>query len=233
TATGARGRGRSRQQVAMRRRAAVLSVLTVVGLGYVLLFTPTLGVRSVEVVGVSGAVAADIRSAADVPRERPMLRVDTDAVAGRVAALPEVAEVAVTRSWPSTLTVTVRERVAVAYHVDGTTVSLVDTAATPFKRVDEAPAGLPRFEHADPSPDDPASRAAATVLASLPPELSGRVTAVRAATPGDVRFDLGDGSTVRWGDAEQNRIKARVLSVLLTRDGSVYDVASPELPTVS
>jgi cell division protein FtsQ len=72
-----------------------------------------------------------------------------------------------------------------------------------------------------------------TVLAALPAELADEVVAARASTPGAVEFDLADGRVVRWGDADQNTQKAQVLAVLLTREGEVYDVSSPELPTVS
>ncbi len=60
-----------------------------------------------------------------------------------------------------------------------------------------------------------------------------QVVSAGATTPGSVEFELVDDRIVRWGDAEQNAYKAKVLSVLLTREGTVYDVSSPELPTVS
>ncbi len=119
-----------------------------------------------------------------------------------------------------------------AYHDSGEILSVVDAGGTVFERVGQAP-DLPRLEVPDPGPDDARTRAATAVLAALPSGLADRVTAVRAPTPGSVELALTGDETVRWGDARQNGYKARVLSVLLTREGSTYDVSSPELPTVS
>ncbi len=219
--------------MAQRRRIALLSAVTVAALGYLLWFTPFLGVSTVEVVGARTVADDAIRTAADVPADHPLLRVDTDEVAARVGELPDIATVAVTRSWPSTLTITVTERRAVAYHQGGGGIRLVDAHGVLYKRVSEPPDGLPRLELLDPGPADDATRAVTRALASLPPELAAQVVAARATTPGDVEFDFTGGRVVRWGDAHQNTDKARVLGVLLTREGTVYDVSSPELPTVS
>ena len=45
--------------------------------------------------------------------------------------------------------------------------------------------------------------------------------------------DLANGKTVRWGNADDSARKAAVLAALMTRPGKVYDVSSPDLPTVS
>mgnify|MGYP001680284448 FL=1 len=44
---------------------------------------------------------------------------------------------------------------------------------------------------------------------------------------------LSDGARVRWGDASESALKARVLKVLLSQRASVYDVSSPHAPTTS
>ncbi|MER7116869.1 cell division protein FtsQ/DivIB [Saccharomonospora azurea] len=228
-----RARGGSRRQVVQRRRILLLGVLTVVTLGYLLWFTPFLGVSTVEVVGARTVAVQAVRSAAAVPEEQPLLRVDADEVAARVRELPDIATAEVTRSLPSTLTITVTERRAVAYHDDDRGIRLVDATGVPYKRVEEPPDGLPRLELFDPGPADDVTRTVTGVLASLPDELADQVVAARADTPGAVEFDFTDDRIVRWGDAEQNTEKAQVLAVLLTREGTVYDVSSPELPTVS
>lgn len=225
--------GASHRRVVQRRRIALLSLVTVVALGYLLWFTPFLGVRAIEVVGTRTVSADAVRAAADVPEEHPLLRVDTAEVAARVSGLPDIATAEVTRSWPSTLTITVTERKPVAYHEGGEGIRLVDSGGVPYKRVSEPPEGLPRLELLAPGPADEATRAVTRVLSSLPAELADQVVAARATTPGDVEFDFTDDRIVRWGDAHQNRAKAEVLKVLLTREGTVYDVSSPELPTVS
>jgi cell division protein FtsQ len=43
---------------------------------------------------------------------------------------------------------------------------------------------------------------------------------------------LADGRTVIWGTNERTDEKAQKLAALLTQPGHVYDVSSPDLPTV-
>ena len=50
---------------------------------------------------------------------------------------------------------------------------------------------------------------------------------------GQVTLVLSDGARVRWGDASESALKARVLKVLLSQRASVYDVSSPHAPTTS
>ena len=64
---------------------AVIAVL-VVGLGLLLYFTPIMSARSIVVTGL-GAVTQDEIVAARVASGTPLLQVDTDAVAERVAGL--------------------------------------------------------------------------------------------------------------------------------------------------
>lgn len=218
----------------MRRRwIALLSVVTVVGLGYLLFFTSFLGVGSVEVVGASAVPADVILGAAAVPARQPMLRVDTGEIAARVDKLPAIESVDVSRSWPSTIKITVTERTPVAFFAGSDGAHLVDTTGLDYKTLPKEPAGLPELTLARVAPDDPVTRSVVAVVVALPQELTNEVTTVRAQTPGGVEFTLKNGKVVRWGDATDAVRKAKVLAVLLTRRGHTYDVASPELPTVS
>lgn len=230
---GSSGGRPSRQVVRQRRQVFALSVLTVLTLGYLLFFTSLVGVRSVEVVGARQVPAERVRELAAVPPRRPMLGVDTDAVAERVRTLPAVATVEVSRSWPTTIEIVVTERTPIGFYDTGERLYLVDRAGVVYKRIPEPIEGMPKLELPKVGPDDAATRAVASVLAGLPPQLRERVTIARADTPGSVELVLADGRIVRWGDAEQSERKAKVLAVLLTREGEVYDVSSPELPTVS
>ncbi|TQJ01914.1 cell division protein FtsQ [Amycolatopsis cihanbeyliensis] len=223
----------SRSKAMRRRWIAVLSVLTVLGLAYVLLFTSLLGVRSVEVHGTGDLTAEQVRQAADVPHHRAMLRLDTGEIRDRVTRLPRVAEVEVSRSWPSTIEITVTERTAVGFFDTGAELRLVDGDGVVFRTVPEPPSGLPELKLARVAPDDPVTRAVTAVLGQFPPPLRERVVSVGANTPASVELTLADGKIVRWGDAEQPERKAKVLAALMTREGTTYDVSSPELPTVS
>ena len=53
-------------------------------------------------------------------------------------------------------------------------------------------------------------------------------------TPANCVFGRGkvDGRTVVWGTTDRTEEKALKLAALLTQPGQVYDVSSPDLPTV-
>ncbi|HET6289235.1 MAG TPA: FtsQ-type POTRA domain-containing protein [Amycolatopsis sp.] len=226
----------ARRKELRRRWVALLSVLTVVALVHLLWFSSMLGVRQVDVLGASSVPAEQIRAAAAVPDQIPMLRLDTDDLRDRVAQMPGIATVDVSRSWPGTIEITVTERAAIAFFDSGPGgdgIHLVDGGGVVFKTVEERPAGLPELKLPSVSADDPVTRAVTGVLGVIPQQLVKQVTTATAKTPGSVEFALADGKTVRWGTSADTERKAKVLAALLTREGKVFDVSAPDLPTVS
>ena len=85
----------------------------VVGLGLLLYFTPIMSARNIVVTGLGAVTQDEVVAAAAVEPGTPLLQVDTDAVAERVAAIRRIASARVQREYPSTLRVTVVERVPV------------------------------------------------------------------------------------------------------------------------
>ena len=227
------GTGINRRKALRRRWVALLSAVTVAAVVYLVLFTSLLGVRSVEITGASSVPADQIRAAAQVPDRKPMMLLDAGQIADRVRELPGVASVDVSRSWPSTLEISVTERTPIGFFTGADGVHLVDATGLDYKTVQTKPEKLPQLSLARVAPDDAVTKSAIEVLASLPQQIRDQVTAVRAKTPGGVEFTLANGKIVRWGSADEPQRKANVLAVLMTRDGKIYDVASPELPTVS
>jgi cell division protein FtsQ len=205
----------------------------VLSVTYLVMFTSVLGVRSVEVVGVKEIPEADVIKAAAIEHGTPMVRLDADEAAARVAKLPRVFEVRVERSWPSTVEIIVTERSPVAVLRAGAQIHLVDSTGLDYAVVVAPPAGLPTLAMSNVSPADRATKAAVTVLGAIPKQLKVQVTTVTANTPGDVRLTLSDGRLIKWGDARDNGRKAAVLAALLTRPGKTYDVATPDFPTVA
>ena len=228
---------RPTRQVEIRRRwVALLSVLTVAAAVYLLFFSSMLGVKEVAVTGARTVPADKIREVAAVPAEKPMLRLSTDEIRDRVAQLPGIATVEVSRSWPSTVEITVTERTAIAFFDSGSGgdgIHLVDGGGVVFKTVHARPPGLPELKLPKVSADDPVTRAVTAVLGVIPEQLLKQVTTATAKTPASVEFTLTSGKIVRWGTAEQTDRKAKVLAALLTQDGKIYDVAAPELPTIT
>jgi cell division protein FtsQ len=211
----------------------VAAVVALAGaLGWVVGGTGVLGVRTVTVTGLRTLRTADVLAVAAVPVGQPLARVDTAAMAGRVRAIPGVARVAVTRSWPRTLRIAVTERHGVAVIRTGGTLWLVDGAGVRFQRLDRAPPGLPRLAVRDAAPGDPTVAAALAAVAAIGPPLRAQVLVVAADTPYSVRLTLTGGRTVTWGDGTEGAAKARVLAALLARPGKVYDVSTPSVVTV-
>jgi cell division protein FtsQ len=216
------------------RRLAVL-LLAVAGatsLGYLLLFSPVLGASSVEVAGTRLLTPGEVRNAAAIPAGHPLLRLDTGAVAERIRQLPPVLDVQVQRSWPTTVVITVSERTPVAFVNAPTGARLLDPAGIAFASVSVPPAGLPKLTSADAD----STRAATSVLTVLAEPRRQVVWAelveVSADHTADIHLELRGGRTVRWGSTDASARKADVLAALLTQPGKVYDVASPDLPTI-
>ncbi|MGY1743276.1 MULTISPECIES: cell division protein FtsQ/DivIB [unclassified Blastococcus] len=202
-----------------RRRLAVRIglVLTAVAVAaWVVWGSPLLAVATVRVDGAGSLTADQVRAAAGVAEGTPLLRVDTDAAAARVARLPQVASVQVTRGWPQTVVITVAERVPVAVVEQAGTRSLVDAAGVLFDTVTgEPPTGVVPLEVAAPGPEDAATRAGLAALVELPRDVRAQVAAVAAPSANEVTLTLTDGTTVLWGSAEDSAEKADVLVALL------------------
>ncbi|WP_037558427.1 cell division protein FtsQ/DivIB [Spirillospora albida] len=211
-----------------------LLVLGVLGaVTWVLLGSRLLVVRTVEVAGTELASRDRVLAAAGVRLGRPMARLGTGGVEARVERLREVESAAVERRWPTTVRITVRERVPVAvflragrYHrIDRHGVTVADgTARSP---------GLPTLTVAAPGPSDPATLSALRVLTDLPGPLRGQVAAVEATDRADVTLHLAGGPTVRWGPPERAAEKIRLLDALRRtaagRALRTVDVSAPEV----
>lgn len=209
----------------------VLVVLTGTA-SYVCYLSPILGVRTVQVDGARALRPAEVTTLAQVPMGGPMLRVDTGAIAQRVAAIPRVAAAEVQRSWPSTILITITERVPVVFLRAPDGIKLVDESGYPFATVPVPPIGLPEFVVQKAGPGDAATQAAMQVLHGLPGSLRAELLTISALGPNDVRLVLTAGREIHFGNAEQLDRKIAVAQALLTQPGKVYNVESPEAPTI-
>ncbi len=209
---------------------AVIAVL-VVGLGLLLYFTPIMSARSIVVTGLGAVTQDEVVAAAGVASGTPLLQVDTDAVAERVAGIRRVASVRVQRQYPSTLRVTVVERIPIVVRDYPDGVHLFDRDGVDFATAPPPP-GVPYLDTEHPGPGDPATKAALQVMTSLRPEVAGQVGRVSAPSVAAITLTLIDGRVVVWGTTDRTEEKALKLAALLTQPGQTYDVSSPDLPTV-
>lgn len=234
------GPGRARAGRALRRPRLLLGTLAVivvvVGLGLIAYYTPLMAVRSTDVRANQAVPADQIVGAADVADGTPLLQVDTQAVAQRIAAIPSIESVRVQRSYPSSLTITVVERQPVVKVTDDQKVHVLDRSGVGYLTFDTSTgvppeiAALPEFSTPNPGPGDPTTVAALGAVHRLPESISGQLVAVSASSPVDITFTLKGDKTVVWGDSERGAEKARTLTAILTRPASTYNVSSPEFP---
>jgi cell division protein FtsQ len=210
---------------------SAVAAVVAVALGLVLYFTPIMAVRHTVVTGLATLTEDAVTAAAAVKPDTPLLQVNTDVVAERVATIRRVASARVQREYPSTLRITVVERVPVAAkeYPDGP--HLFDRDGVDFA-TEPPPQGLPYLDADNPGPKDPATLAALEVLLSLRPEVFSQVARVGAPSVAGVTLTLGDGREVIWGTTDRTEEKALKLGALLTQPGHTYDVSSPDLPTV-
>jgi cell division protein FtsQ len=212
----------------------VIIVPIALALGWLLWFSPWLAVTQVQVTvssapAVAGPLTPDeVRVAAQVETGTPLLRVDTGAIEQRIAALPSVESVAVSRSWPDAIVIDVVRRTPVALVSSGGGYDVVDASGAVIRTVTGIEGDLPVVR----ATGDGVG-AAVTVARELPEDIRRKVVGIEASTRNDVTLLLRNGSEVMWGSAQDGEFKARVLQTLFQVDAKYYDVSAPGVPATS
>ena len=224
-------RPRSRRRSMLRLGAAVLLLTAAV---WFLWSGPLLAVGTVQVDGADSLAADEVRKAAGIEVGTPLLRVDVEKVEARVARLPQISGVEVTRGWPRSVVITVVERVPVAVVGEAGRRSLVDSDGVLFDTITGAPPpGVVPLEVSDPGPDDDATMAALEALVALPEKVRDGIDGATVGGPEDITLTLTDGTLVRWGGPAESATKATVLTALLDRmsDGELEPAGTIDLST--
>ena len=228
-----RGGGARARGLLHRHWKAVLVALTalviVAAMAWALFGSRLLVVRSVRVAGNGTEIpASQVLAAAHVTRGQPLIRVDTGAIARRVAQLRQVQSAQVSKDWPTTVVITVQlRRPLFVLPVHGG-YALVDAFGVNVRDATSRPPGLPLLTVNTDSGtlrNSPAVRAAAAVLAELPQRAARQVRGVTTGGPNDVSVKLANGAIVIWGGAERGSFKAAELQILMRRRARVYDVS--------
>ena len=218
---------------------ALAIIAIVAGVGWALLGSRFLVVRSIRVSGTHLVPRAEVLAAAAIPHGLPLIRVNTAAVAHRVAQITQIESAHVARAWPDGVTISVRERTPVLAVASGTGYQLIDRFGVPVEQAARTTGGMPRLMMAAGSPaagagsvaslrGSPAVYAAASVLRELPAGLVRQVTEVAAPDPSDVTLTLAGGITIVWGSPDRAAEKAKELGVLMHTHARSYDVSAPE-----
>lgn len=205
-----------------------LALTIVVVVVWALLGSSLLVVRNVRVTGAGDLVpAAAVRSAAAIRLGTPLARVDTGAVARRVERLAPVLSARVTRSFPDTVVIAVRQRTPALAVARPGGYAVVDSAGVTVSSPKSPPAGLPVLMTPPPVlRGSPVVRVAAEVVVSLPTWLRDRVRYV-SVSRSVVTLHMLNGATVRWGGPGHADQKAAELNLLLTTHARSYDVSDP------
>ncbi|GGL76084.1 hypothetical protein GCM10011575_37880 [Microlunatus endophyticus] len=222
-------RRRNRRRLVARILVPLL-VLAVVAAGtYLVGFSSVLAVKSVRIAGEKELTSTEIAQVAAVPVGAPMARTDVAAIRQRVAGMKEVESASISRKWPNTVAITVKERTPLFAVADGTSVLLVDRFGVGFRTVSSA-GKLPKA--AVPADNRAVLVSVGIVVSALPASLQHKVERIRATTKDSITLELTDGDTVFWGSDEQSDLKAQVLVPLLKQKGTRYDVSAPGNPAI-
>lgn len=231
-----RDAGRRRLQ-----RLVDLGVVAVVALAFVgALWTPLLDVDEVHVTGAEHTGADAVTELAGIAPGDPLIGVDLRAVGERVAALPWVAEVRVTRGIDGRIDVELVERIPVAAVGTGEGAAVVDRDGRVLGPVAEAPGG-PFVELTGVGPiPAPGGFLAPDVADAL--ALASQVAAtspgvLASLAVGDLTGTLVQGGAVRFGDARQLDAKTRSLRTVLEQVDltclAVLDLRLPGSPVLT
>lgn len=222
---------RSRLLAVSQRAWLVLGTAAlVIGLALVAWLSPALSVRHIDVQGLDQLPRAEVLAALGEVEGRPLLRVDTDAAAHRVAGIARVAQVRVKREYPSTLSVEIVERTPWAYYDGADGPHMLDEFGVDYA-VEPPPPGLPKISTPDVLGDPALLQEGLQVLGELPRPLWDQVSELAVNSQDDMELTLYDGRRVRWGNAEDTPLKGAVALAILGQPGQVFDVSSPSLPT--
>jgi len=146
-----------------------------------------------------------------------------------VEQITQVQSAQVSRDWPDSVTIVIRERTPALAVASGGGFALIDSSGVVLGRVPRRPAGMVLLTAADPGSlrGSPAVGAAVTVLRQLPPSIRRLVRAVAAPSPDAVTLSLRGGITVVWGGTDRSAAKAAELEILMRTNASSYNLSDP------
>lgn len=238
-----------RRRAGRRRLRRLLwfgALLGLIATAVAVVYSPLLAVHRIDVHGAHHTSPAAVRRAAGIEEGRAMVSVTAGTAADRIERLPWVAAATVSRHWPTTVRITVRERRPVALlPAPGGASLVVDADGHVLRRITagsgaSAGAGLAKIS------TDPVQarlgqvvatdRSLLHVAAALPGGLRRRVQAV-AHDGAALALQLQPCGEVRLGDATQLSAKMVAAMTVLGRpeaaDAPLVDVEVPAAPTLT
>ena len=227
-----------------RRRllTAAGSVIGVVAFVLIVLASPIIGVRKIEIEGAR-YVSADLLMAVEKSLDgKSILTVDTRAAERRLEGDPWVESVRIRSFFPSRLVIEIVERKPVAFYIGVDNRSrVVDSQGRVLAVETGQPTQYLQITGVGPNLAPGASagtvyKAAAQLAAGLPDELSERVLNVGVGGPNQLIMTLRTGTLINFGPPVDLQNKLISLLVLLRRQDAKQilsiDLTDPRTPTV-
>ena len=216
--------------IIVRILIALVSVLAVIGLGWLLFFSPVLKLNAtqISVDGLNGWVSeAEVRSLAVEQVDRSLLVVDASKIASQAKGIPGVFDAKVSREFPHGLAISLTtQRPAAMLRTPSGTVAAVDAQYRVLNVISKSDSvGIPVIEVGDieSSVRNRSVKEAVKVLDSLPESMRRQITKVTAETQDSVTIELNDGEhSVVWGDSSNIELKKADVDKILS-DPNVID----------
>jgi cell division protein FtsQ len=230
--------------------AAVSAVVVFLGLGAYMVAreTSVFAVRTIAIEGGSPRVKAEVRHALADELGRSLLRVSGAQIDREIVSIPDVVSVHVTRSFPSTLRVTVRVERGVLLLRQGSSSWMVSSFGRVMRKIrNPRRSSLPRLwlpskavaiSLGETLPPFDGKIAAAALAPIAPGSFAGGVRTVDS-TPTGLTLWLASGPQIRLGDIGNLRLKLTIARRILhvaaassTTPPAYVDVSVPGRPVL-
>ncbi len=217
---------------------ALIALVLALGGGWLWLRDSSLvAVKKVQITGVTGANAAQIRRALRASaRTMTTLDVRTDQLRMAVSPYPIVKSLQVSTHFPHGVTIHVVEENPVgAVVVDGRTISVAgDGTLLPTVSATGLPTIPIRIPPGGTRVTDPTARGAVGILAAAPRRLLESISEVTSVSGHGLVVQVRNGPSLYFGDATQIGAKWQAATAVLADPGSAgalyIDVTDPERP---
>jgi UDP-N-acetylmuramate dehydrogenase len=211
-------------------------VVIFIGLALIVLASPIVAVRTVQVEGAKYADAALVRSVSDSLKGNSVLTVDTKTARERLESDPWIKSARITTSLPSRVMIQINERIPVAWFLgvdnrarvideDGLVLSVVEGRPTQYMWIEGTGSNLTAG-----ASSAAAYRAAGQLAMSLPSELAPMVKHLGVAGSEQITMTLKTGTVINFGAPVDMRNKLVNVVVLLRRQ-DVNSIISIDVST--
>lgn len=222
----------------VRKRVVIAGfcLVMLIGIVLVVLASPIVAVRTVNVEGAKYADAALVRSVAESLKGKSVLTVDTKTAQQRLEGDPWIKSVRISTSLPSRVLIQINERTPVAWFLGvDNRARVIDEKGLVLSVVEGRPTKYMWIEGTGPNLTPGASSAEAYMAAgqlamSLPPELAPMVKHLGVAGSEQITMTLKNGTIVYFGSPVDMRNKLVNIVVLLRRQ-DVNSIISIDVST--